>query len=58
MTTFLGPIIRAEVAVAGRAFFVDVPHALAAAIARKQRLTLGFAPADCVVIAPSRPAAD
>jgi putative spermidine/putrescine transport system ATP-binding protein len=58
VTTFLGPIIRAEVAVAGRAFFVDVPHAFAAAVARKQRLTLGFAPGDCVVIAPSRPAAD
>jgi putative spermidine/putrescine transport system ATP-binding protein len=57
VSTFLGPIVRAEVTVAGRAFFVDVPHALAGAVARKQRLTLGFAPADCVVIAPAGPAA-
>ena len=51
VATFLGPIVRAEVAVAGRSLFVDVPHALAGAVARKNRLTLGFAAVDCVVVA-------
>ncbi len=50
VATFLGPIVRAEVSIAGRPLFVDVPHALAGAVARKQRLTLGFAPGDCVVV--------
>jgi len=52
VATFLGPVVRAEITVAGRAFFVDVPHGLAGAVVRKKRLTLGFAPADCVVVAP------
>ena len=51
VSTFLGAVVRAEVLVAGRTFFVDVPHAQADAVARRQRLTLAFAPADCVVIA-------
>ena len=51
VATFLGPVVRAEITVAGRPFFVDVPHGLAGAVARKKRLTLGFAPADCVVVA-------
>ena len=50
VATFLGAIVRAEIAVAGRTFFVDVPHAQAGAVVRKQRLTVGFAPADCVVV--------
>jgi ABC-type Fe3+/spermidine/putrescine transport system ATPase subunit len=53
VTTFLGALVRAEVLVEGRTFFVDVPHARAAALARRHRLVLAFAPADCVVIAPS-----
>jgi putative spermidine/putrescine transport system ATP-binding protein len=54
VATFLGPIVRAEVSIAGRPLFVDVPHALAGAVARKKRLALGFAPGDCVVVtAPS-----
>jgi len=51
VATFLGPVVRAEITVAGRVFFVDVPHGLAGAVTRKKRLTLGFAPADCVVVA-------
>jgi putative spermidine/putrescine transport system ATP-binding protein len=51
VATFLGPVVRAEVLIAGHPFFVDVPHALAGAVARKKRLTLGFAPEDCVVVA-------
>ena len=63
VATFLGPIVRAEVSIAGHPFFVDVPHALAGAVARKKRLTLGFAAADCVVVAtpssgPPEPATD
>jgi len=50
VATFLGAIVRAEVAVAGRTFFVDVPHARANMVTRRQRLTLAFAPADCVVV--------
>jgi putative spermidine/putrescine transport system ATP-binding protein len=55
VTTFLGAIVRAEVAVAGRTFFVDVPHAQASAVARKKRLTLGFRPDDCVVVRAGDP---
>jgi putative spermidine/putrescine transport system ATP-binding protein len=54
VTTFLGAVVRAEVLVAGRTLFVDVPHARADALARRKPLTLTFAPADCVVIAPPR----
>jgi putative spermidine/putrescine transport system ATP-binding protein len=52
VTTFLGPVVRAEVVVAGHSFYVDVPHARAQTFARHKRLTLTFSPADCVVIAP------
>ena len=51
VATFLGAIVRAEVAVAGRTLVVDVPHAQAGAVARRKRLTLAFAPDDCVVVA-------
>jgi ABC-type Fe3+/spermidine/putrescine transport system ATPase subunit len=51
VTTFLGAIVRAEVTVAGRPIFVDVPHAQAGAVARRRPLTLAFAAADCVVVA-------
>jgi putative spermidine/putrescine transport system ATP-binding protein len=54
VVTFLGPIVRAEVSVAGRALFVDVPHAQAAAVTRRARVTLAFGPADAVVVAPPR----
>ena len=50
VATFLGATVRAEVTVAGRTFFVDVPHAQAQAVTRRQRLTLAFASADCVVV--------
>jgi putative spermidine/putrescine transport system ATP-binding protein len=50
VATFLGPIVRAELTIAGRPIFVDVPHGLAAAVGRKKRLTVGFAPEDCVVV--------
>jgi putative spermidine/putrescine transport system ATP-binding protein len=52
VTTFLGAVVRAEVLVAGRTLFVDVPHGRADALARRKHLTLAFGPADCVVIAP------
>jgi putative spermidine/putrescine transport system ATP-binding protein len=58
VATFLGPIVRAEVTVAGRTFFVDVPHARAHAVVRKQRLTVGFVAADCVVVKAGADAAD
>ena len=51
VATFLGAIVRAEVSVADRTFFVDVPHAQASAVTRRRRLTLAFAPGDCVVVA-------
>ena len=50
VATFLGATVRAEVTVAGRTFFVDVPHAQAESVTRRKRLTLAFAPADCVVV--------
>jgi len=53
VATFLGAIVRAEVAVAGRTFFIDVPHGRAGTLGRRDRLTLTFAPADCVVVAPA-----
>jgi ABC-type Fe3+/spermidine/putrescine transport system ATPase subunit len=48
--TFLGPVVRVEVAARGRALWVDVPHAAAATLARRKPVTLAFAPADCVVL--------
>jgi putative spermidine/putrescine transport system ATP-binding protein len=53
VVTFLGPIVRAEVAVHGRSIWVDLPHALAAGLERKKRVTLAFTAADCVVLAGS-----
>jgi putative spermidine/putrescine transport system ATP-binding protein len=50
VVTFLGPFVRLEVAVHGRAFWVDVPTGRAAGLERKKPLTLTFAPGDCVVI--------
>ncbi|MBI1848028.1 MAG: ABC transporter ATP-binding protein [Candidatus Rokubacteria bacterium] len=51
--TFLGPIVRLEVAVHGRPVWVDLPHAQSHAVARKKPILLAFAPEDGVVI-PSR----
>ena len=50
VVTFLGPFVRVEVGVRGRAIWLDVPHAAAATLARKKPVTLGFDPADCVVL--------
>ena len=57
VVTFLGPIVRAEVAVHGRPVWVDLPHALAGAVERRKRVTLAFAPGDCVVLDATKPAA-
>jgi putative spermidine/putrescine transport system ATP-binding protein len=51
--TFLGPVVRVEVAVHGRALWVDVAHAQARTLERKKTVTLGFAQDDCVVLATS-----
>ncbi len=48
--TFLGPVVRLELAVHGRPFWVDVPHAHAAGLERRKPMALVFDPADCVVI--------
>src|SRR5262249_61589739 len=50
VVTFLGPFVRIEVGVRGRAMWLDVPHAAAATLTRKQPVTVGFSPADCVVL--------
>ena len=50
VVTFLGPFVRVEVGVRWRAMWLDVSHAAAAALARKQPVTVGFSPADCVVL--------
>ena len=55
--TFLGPIVRVELTVHGRPFWVDVPHAATAGLSRRKPVTLAFDPTDCVVIAGSRPQA-
>ncbi len=49
--TFLGPVVRVEVAVHGRPLWVDVSHAQARALERKKPVALAFAPDDCVVLA-------
>jgi putative spermidine/putrescine transport system ATP-binding protein len=49
--TFLGPVVRLEVAVHDRPLWVDVSHAQARALERKKVVTLAFAPEDCVVLA-------
>ncbi|HSF06395.1 MAG TPA: ABC transporter ATP-binding protein [Methylomirabilota bacterium] len=48
--TFLGPVVRVEVAVHGRPLWVDVSHAQARALERKKAVALAFAPDDCVVL--------
>jgi putative spermidine/putrescine transport system ATP-binding protein len=48
--TFLGPVVRVEVAVRGRAFWVDVGHREARQLERRKPVTIGFEPADAVVI--------
>jgi putative spermidine/putrescine transport system ATP-binding protein len=53
VVTFLGPVVRVEVTVRGRALWVDVAHAQARALERKKAVTLAFGPDDCVVLAPS-----
>jgi putative spermidine/putrescine transport system ATP-binding protein len=55
VVTFLGPIVRLEVAVRGRPFWVDVPADRAVALARNDPVTLAWAPGDAVVIAPTEP---
>jgi putative spermidine/putrescine transport system ATP-binding protein len=49
--TFLGPVVRVEVAVHGRPLWVDVAHAQARGLERKRPVSLGFGPDDCVVLA-------
>jgi putative spermidine/putrescine transport system ATP-binding protein len=49
--TFLGPVVRVEVAVHGRPLWVDVSHTQARALERKKPVALAFAPDDCVVLA-------
>jgi putative spermidine/putrescine transport system ATP-binding protein len=51
--TFLGPIVRCEVTVAGHPLFVDVPHTHAGAVARNKPVALTFTASDCVVVAPA-----
>jgi putative spermidine/putrescine transport system ATP-binding protein len=53
VVTFLGPIVRLEVAVRGRPFWVDLPAGRALTLARKDAVTLAWAPGDAVVIAAS-----
>jgi putative spermidine/putrescine transport system ATP-binding protein len=53
VVTFLGPVVRLEVAVGGRPFWVDVPSGHAGALERKKPVTLAWAPADAVVISPT-----
>ena len=53
VVTFLGPIVRLEVAVRGRPFWVDLPAGRAVSLARKDAVTLVWAPGDAVVIAAS-----
>jgi putative spermidine/putrescine transport system ATP-binding protein len=56
VVTFLGPYVRLEISVHGRAFWVDAPTERAATLERKKPVTLTFAAADCVVI-PGRESA-
>jgi putative spermidine/putrescine transport system ATP-binding protein len=50
VVTFLGATVRLEVAVQGRPFWVDVPHAQAAGLARRTPVALTWAPEDAVVL--------
>ncbi len=58
VVTFLGPIVRLEVAVHGRPFWVDLPATQAGALERKKPVTLAWAPGDAVVIATTGLTAD
>jgi len=57
VVTFLGPIVRLEVAVHGRPLWVDLPHGRSGALERRKRVALTFASDDCVVL-PGRVARD
>jgi len=50
VVTFLGAIVRLQVSVQGRPFWVDVPHTQAVALPRKTRVTLTWRPEDGVVL--------
>jgi putative spermidine/putrescine transport system ATP-binding protein len=50
VVTFLGATVRLEVAVQGRPFWVDVPHAQAGGLTRKTPVALAWAPEDAVVL--------
>src|SRR5262249_52997501 len=48
--TFLGAVVRLQISVQGRPFWVDVPHARAAVLPRKTRVALIWRPEDGVVL--------
>jgi putative spermidine/putrescine transport system ATP-binding protein len=50
VVTFLGPIVRLEVAVHGRPLWIDLPHRRAAGLERKKPVAVTFAPEACVVL--------
>jgi hypothetical protein len=50
VVTFLGAMVRLEVSVQGRPFWVDLPHAQAAGFPRKTPVALTWAPEDAVVL--------
>jgi len=50
VVTFLGAVVRLQISVQGRPFWVDVPHARAAALPRKTRVALTWRPEDGVVL--------
>src|SRR3989440_3845213 len=56
--TFLGPLVRLEVAIHGRPLWVDAPHATGVGLERKKSVTLAFAPDDGVVITATGSSAD
>ncbi len=58
VVTFLGPVVRLEVLVRGRPFWVDVAPGQARALERGKPVTLAWAPGDAVVIAATGTSAD
>jgi putative spermidine/putrescine transport system ATP-binding protein len=50
VVTFLGAVVRLQISVQGRPFWVDVPHAQAATLPRKTRVALTWRPEDGVVL--------
>jgi putative spermidine/putrescine transport system ATP-binding protein len=48
--TFLGPVVRLEVAVRGRSLWVDITHREARGLERKKPVVVSFDPGDAVVI--------